>query len=524
MRFETSQSMKLGQQMKLAPRMIQSMEILQMALPALEERIEQELESNIALEIVEPGSAADADNPDFDPFDTTTNEPANDDRIDRQELNVEENGSADDFERLDNFETDYSEAFENEYSASPSNALREHEYQPTTYSASRMAGERDAKMDAMANAAARSQSLGEYLLEQWMFADVAEELREPGKALIAAIDADGYLRTPLETVRDQMPGAEDTKPTLDTLERALLALQMFLEPAGIGARDTRECLLLQIDAIEEDEPGHDLTDVRTLITDHLDDLINNRMPKVAKDSGLSIEQIKAAIEFMRRLVIHPGRQLASDPVETVSVDAIVEYDEDADRYYAFLTDGRLPNLQLNREYALLSRDRNLPKQDRDFIKTNLSNAQWLIDAVRQRQQTLLRVITVVVEAQRDFFDLGPEALRPLPMTQVAEQLGMHVATVSRAVAGKHLQTPRGVFPLRKFFTGGTQTESGEEVSWDAIKAAMRDVVDNENPQKPLSDEAIVKALKARGIDIARRTVAKYRAQLDIPPARMRKKF
>lgn len=526
MRFETSQSMKLGQQMKLAPRMIQSMEILQMALPALEERIEQELESNIALEVVEPGMDGDGpDTLDFDATERTADDQAtNDDRIDRQELNLEENGGSDDFERLGAFEKDYGEALENEYSASPSSALREQEYEPTTYSAARMAGERDAKMDAMANAAARGKSLGEYLLEQWMFADVSDELREPGKALIAAIDADGYLRTPLETVREQMPGSDADKPSLETLERALLALQMFLEPAGIGARDTQECLLLQIDAIEEDERGHDLADVRMLIAEHLDDLINNRLPKVAKDSGLTIERIKHAIEFMRRLVIHPGRQLASDPVETISVDAIVEYDDDADRYYAFLTDGRLPNLQLNREYAILSRDRNLPKQDRDFIKTNLSNAQWLIDAVRQRQQTLLRVINVVVEAQRDFFDLGPEALRPLPMTQVAEQLGMHVATVSRAVAGKHLQTPRGVFPLRKFFTGGTQTESGEDVSWDAIKAAMRDVVDHEDSKKPLSDEAIVKALKARGIEIARRTVAKYRAQLDIPPARMRKKF
>jgi RNA polymerase sigma-54 factor len=522
MRFEASQSMKLGQQMKLAPRMIQSMEILQMALPALEERIEQELESNIALEIAEPGSADDFDPADAGPLPSDDLDNAS--RIDTQELNVEENGGADDFERLDTFESDYSEAFENEYSASSSSDLRAHDFEHQTYSASRMAGERDAKMDAMANAAARGKSLGEFLLEQWMFADVLEELREPGKALIASIDEDGYLRTPLETIRDHMPGSEQDKPSIETLERALTALQVFLEPAGIGARDTRECLLLQIDAIEEDEPGQDLTAVRTLVANHLDDLINNRMPKVARDSGLSIEQIKDAIEFMRRLVIHPGRMLASEPVEAVTVDAIVEYDEDNDRYYAFLTDGRLPNLQLNREYALLSRDRSLPKQDREFIKTNLSNAQWLIDAVRQRQQTLLRVINVVVEAQRDFFDLGPEALRPLPMTQVAEQLGMHVATVSRAVAGKHIQTPRGVFPLRRFFSGGTQTESGEDVSWDAIKAAMRDVVDNEDPKKPLSDEAIVKALKARGIEIARRTVAKYRAQLDIPPARMRRKY
>jgi RNA polymerase sigma-54 factor len=164
---------------------------------------------------------------------------------------------------------------------------------------------------------------------------------------------------------------------------------------------------------------------------------------------------------MRRLVVNPGGQLVEEASPVIVPDAIVEYDDDADRYYAYLTDGRLPNLRLNREYARMSKDRSMAKSDRDFIKTNLSNAQWLMDAVEQRRQTLLRVINAVVSAQRDFFDLGPESLKPLPMTQVAEQLGIHVATVSRAVAGKHIQTPRGVFALRKFFTGGTQTEGVE---------------------------------------------------------------
>jgi RNA polymerase sigma-54 factor len=202
----------------------------------------------------------------------------------------------------------------------------------------------------------------------------------------------------------------------------------------------------------------------------------------------------------------------------------VEYDDDKDEYFAYLTDGRIPNLRVNREYARMARDRSVPKNERDFLKTSLSNAQWLIDAVQQRRQTLLRVINVVVAAQRDFFDQGPQALRPLPMTQVADQLGIHVATVSRAVAGKHIQTPRGIFPLRKFFSGGLQTEGGEDVSWEAVRAAMQEVVDAEDKSKPLSDEAIADAMKARGIDIARRTVAKYRGQLDIPPARLRKEF
>jgi RNA polymerase sigma-54 factor len=166
----------------------------------------------------------------------------------------------------------------------------------------------------------------------------------------------------------------------------------------------------------------------------------------------------------------------------------------------------------------------MPAKDRDFLKTSMGNAQWLIDAISQRQHTLLRVIKVVVEAQREYFDFGPQALKPLPMTQVAEQLGIHVATVSRAVADKHLLTPRGVVPLRKFFSGGTQTDTGEDVSWDAIKATLQEVVDAEDKSKPLSDDALADKLKERGLEIARRTVAKYRDQLGIPSARLRKAY
>ena len=518
MRFDTSQHMKLGQQMKLAPRMIQSMEILQMALPQLEERIEQELESNVTLESFEPGA------------DETTVEQQRAD-ADREAtegertLDVKEDGGPEDFERLDTLEQENPEAFENSYESARSRP--DDEYQPGHRSVSRLSGERDSKMDAMANTEARAESLTDQLLEQWAFADIDEELREPGHALITFIDDDGYIRVPLSQIVDQMPPGTK-RPTTEGIERALLAVQLFLDPPGLGARDTRECLLLQVDSIVEREAtGATMGEwerVRLLIDKHLDDLIHNRVPKIAQKTGLSLEEIKHAVEHMRRLTIHPGRQLVNETQAAIVPDAIVEYDDDKDVYIAYLSDGRLPFLRLNQEYARMATDRAIPKQDREFVRTNLSNAQWLIDALNQRRQTLLRVINVVVAAQRDFFDLGPQALRPLPMTQVADQLGVHVATVSRAVAGKYLQTPRGVFPLRKFFTGGTQNDAGEDVSWESIRAAMQEVIDAEDKASPLSDDAIADALKAKGVEIARRTVAKYRAQLDIPPARMRKQF
>ncbi len=509
--------MRMGQQMKLAPRMIQSMEILQLPMAALEERIEQELESNATLEAIEPevDEQTAAEIHEQGERDAAENE---------RPLNVEEGGgSAEDFERLDSFTSSYEEAAENEFTETRPQLRQEESI--GSFSRARMDGERDAKMDAMANTAARPESLTEQLMDQWAFADIDEELREPGRLLISHIDADGYIRTDLATILDRAsPSEAGEKPTREALERALLAVQMFLDPPGIGARDTRECLLIQIDAMNEPGRREAMEHTRMLIDERLDDLIHNRIPRIAQKTGLTIDQIKRAMEQMRNLTINPGRNLVSESSPNIIPDAIVEYDDDKDEYYAYLTDGRIPNMQVNQEYARMARDRSVPKTERDFLKTSIANAQWLIDAVQQRRQTLLRVVNVVVAAQRDFFDQGPAALRPLPMTLVADQLGIHVATVSRAVAAKHLQTPRGIIPLRKFFSGGTQNESGEEVSWEAVRAAMQEVVDGEDKSKPLSDEAIAEGLKARGLDIARRTVAKYRGQLNIAPARLRRSY
>jgi RNA polymerase sigma-54 factor len=509
MRFETSQHMKLGQQMKLAPRMIQSMEILQMPLAELEERIEQELESNPTLELQDQGPEEQFDEePDRAPEGDTGE-------------------SADDFERLDDFEESNPEAAENAFSESGLESDSAFASRPDgTDRRARDTGERDAKTDAMASISARGPSMREQLLDQWRLVDVDERLRPVGAMIIESLDDDGYLRVPLAEV-----GAEEASPPdTPSLEMALEAVQMLLEPPGVAARDARECLLLQIDA-QADRPAEarvadseDLALARVIAEKGLDELAKNRLPKIAQATGLELEQIKRGVETLRRFSLAPGRALSTEGAEPIIPDAIVEYDDEEDRYIAYLSDSRASSLQINREYAAMAKDRAAPKRDREFLKKNLSNAQWLLDAVEQRRSTLLRVIRVVIDEQRDFFDYGPEALRPLPMTQVAEQLGIHVATVSRAVADKHLQTPRGVVPLRGFFTGGLATESGEEVSANAVRAALQEILDNEDKSKPLSDEALSKALKERGYDIARRTVAKYRGQMDVPSARMRKQF
>jgi RNA polymerase sigma-54 factor len=218
--------------------------------------------------------------------------------------------------------------------------------------------------------------------------------------------------------------------------------------------------------------------------------------------------------LMRGFNISPGRELVDADVPPIIPDVLVELDEEADEYTATLFDGVLPTLRVSERYEKMARDRTVEKETREFVGNSVRNAHWLIDSINQRN----------LARQREFLDHGPQHMKPLPMIEVAEQLGIHVGTVSRAVADKWLQTPRGVVPLRKMFTGGTETVSGQNLSWEAVKAKLKEIVDNEDKSAPLADSALVDELKKRGIDIARRTVVKYRQQLDIPPARRRKVY
>jgi len=544
MRFETSQNMRLGQHMKLAPRMIQSMEILQMPLAELEERIEQELESNPTLELAD--GSLDAGEAAAIASETGLGEGSG--TIAREEGQGENSA---DFERLESFESDNPDAAENAFDGggggsdhaseieSPQRQERDR-YEDFGSQTRTGDGDRDAKMDAMAAAPARGASLHDQLRGQWSLVDIKHELRPLGELLISFIEEDGYIRTDLATIADRAPitpvGQEppaglprlNRKPTVAELEHVLGAVQLLLEPAGVAARTHAECLILQLDAMEDQEdsgwPPESFTHARRLVGEHLEDITQNRLPRVADRSGLTINQVRETMTLLKRLSLAPARRLVEEAVRPIVPDAIVEYDEAQDRYVAYLNDRAIPNVRINQQYALMTKDKALAKNDRDFIKVNLGNAQWLLDAVGQRRHTLLRVVKVVVDAQRDFFDYGPQALRPLPMTGVAEQLGIHVATVSRAVAEKYLLTPRGVVALRKFFSGGLATDGGSDMAWDAIKEALKGVIDAEDRAKPLSDEQLVTAMKDRGIEIARRTVAKYRDQLGIPTARLRRKF
>lgn len=501
MQLSQSASMRMEQRQLLTPRMIQSMEILQMPLGALEERIEQEMQVNPVLDIRQRDPDA--------PRERTPE--AMPDREPVKALVVDDpssNGAAD-FDRLNRM-GDY---LENEEFATNSGSA---------YRVRRHDGERDGKLDAMANSVARSSSLADHLLEQWSLVEATPAVKAAGEAIIDHIDPEGYLKTPFEDIQL----ASKLHPSIDDLTQAL-ALVQKLDPPGIGARNLVECMLLQLSAMEDDEElaeGHDFPLERTLVRDHLEDLRLNRYPQLSKKLGRSIDELKRAVRRLARLQAHPGRAFSQDEAPPITPDAIIYYDEDTDRYEIKMSRDIAPSLYMRGMYRKMMKDRSVDKSTREFLGNNMRNAKWLIEAIEQRRSTIQRVIRVVVDAQREFFDNGPEFLRPLPMTQVADQLGIHVATVSRAVSEKWIQTPRGIYPLRRFFSGGTTSADGEDMSWDAVKEKLKQLVDNEDKQSPLSDEAIVHKLAEQGIKLARRTVAKYRDLLQIPTARQRREF
>jgi RNA polymerase sigma-54 factor len=488
MRLDALQQLKLEQKLRLAPHMIQSMEILQLPLLALEERIAQELEKNPVLELREDD--ADAVQSDATP-ETTQEQEA------EQDLVIKNNDNQDDFDRLDHVE----------------DAMVPEEYldQPRVSRASY--SEEDPKMQALANTAAREVSLHDYLTSQFGLTEVDEQTRQAGLAMINHIEPEGYLKTPFETL-----AAESNLPNDPELwNRALTEIQL-LEPAGVGARTPQECLLLQLQALPENRP------VETeLIAHYFEDLQKQEFQKISRQSGYSVDQIKAAVDFIRtRLVLHPGLAIGSSRSAFIVPDVIVDYDEDTETYKVTVPESSSPRLYIAGHYRRMLTDPGVDSQTRKFIRNNMQSARWLIDAVEQRRETLRKVAQSIVNHQKEFLDNGPRFLKPLPMAEVAEEVGVHVATVSRAVAEKYMLTPRGIFAMRSFFTGGLETESGESISYDAVREKIKEIIEAEDKTDPLNDDDIMKKLAEAGITIARRTIVKYRQQMNIPSSHKRR--
>lgn len=496
MRLDTHLSQRMDQRMILAPRMIQSMEILQLPIMALQERIQQELQENPVLELTEEtpeeNRAAEEETeappaPVSEEDDVTNPE---------RELVIDDKGDNEiDFDRLEAFSRDWDDQMNEEHRPSR-NGLQEAD---------------DKKHDAMQNMPSRPQSLHDYLNDQLSFLEVLPPQMNLLRYLITHIDDRGFLSVPLvELVQNYGENV-----TLEQLEEALQMIQK-MDPPGVGARDLRECLLLQL---TPETPHREV--VRALIANHLEDIEHNRLPIIQRRTGFEMNVIKQGIEILRHLNTRPGAQFLANNIPYVVPDIAVERTENGE-YEVRLLDDWTPNIYISRRYLDLYRDKAADPKAKEYLKRKIQAAQWLLESIEQRRNTLEKVTRAIIKHQRSFLDRGPEHIEPLKMQQIADLVGVHVTTVSRAVDDKWVQTPRGIFPLKRFFGGGTQTSTGEEVAWETIKQKLLEIIDNEDKSNPWSDEDLVTKLQEAGYPVARRTVTKYRKMLKIPSSRQRK--
>ncbi|MCA9055852.1 MAG: RNA polymerase factor sigma-54, partial [Planctomycetaceae bacterium] len=366
--------------------------------------------------------------------------------------------------------------------------------------------------DLMANTESRPQTLQEYLLEQFSYFDAPKDVLEFGEYLIQNLDENGRLQSSLP----EMVQVFGRSITMDQAQEALAFVQK-LDPLGVGARDLRECLLLQITSRMPFREA-----LTTLISSHLDDILQNRLPLIERKTGYSIDLIKATIEQMRNLNPYPGRGFAREPVQSVAPDLRVEKDEDGN-WQVEIIDEYVPQLRISPRYLRML-EANPDAETKEYIRKKVESARWLIESIEQRYATLRKVAQTIVEKQQDFLEYGPDAIQPLKMQQIADVVGVHVTTVSRAVDDKYIETPRGTFPLKRFFGGGTTTATGEEVAWENLRRKLKELVDSEDKNSPLSDDDLVKEMAKHGYELARRTVTKYRKAMGIPSSRQRRVF
>jgi RNA polymerase sigma-54 factor len=473
---------------KLSPQQIQMIKLLEVPTLQIEERIKKELEENPALEEGPddddmPGEEDDGD--DYDEKDKDQEEFTLDDYI-------EEDDIPDYRLQTKNYSKDEEKRSEIPFSG--------------------------------------GQSFQEHLESQLGLRDLTEKQKILGEYIIGNIDEDGYLRRELENIVDDLAFLQNVEATEEELEEILGIIQ-DLEPAGVGARTLRECLLLQIE--KRGNTNAAIHTARTILESYFEEFTKRHYDKITARLGISDNELKAAIDEILKLNPKPGG-VFNDPFskssQPIIPDFILEFSEDG--FDLHLNSRNLPELRLSPSYNEMlhaySKDKNQKKDMKDavmFVKQKIDSAKWFIDAIRQRQNTLLLTMNAILEYQQEYFIDGDETkLKPMILKDVAEMTGLDISTVSRVANSKFIQTHFGIFPLKFFFSEGLQTDSGEEVSTREIKRILQDFIENEQKRRPLTDEKLTEILQDKGYQIARRTVAKYREQLNIPVARLRREI
>src|SRR5689334_22451304 len=488
MKAGLQQSTQLKQELKINPRLYQAMDLLYMPLLDLQQHLKQELLNNPFLDMVEPEE--DEEESEDEAVETETQpeqeEKANNDEIDWEEI------------LLDGFDA--------------GGRREEHEerefYEPVTVD---------------------TRDLSDHLLDQISLLELTPRQAFLADEFVGNINEDGYLACSLDdllnAVNDTVvKAAEEVERDTDDLPlytraeiEEMLSTIQSLDPPGVGARDLRECLMLQLK-----EAGLEQSVPYRLVRDCFEELINHRWSEISKRFGISPTDVQKAADEIKKLDPKPGLVYSAASDNYIIPDLIV--DKIDGKYHVFLNDANLPRLKLSRAYQEIARDKKkFEGENKEFISSKLNSANWMIQAIEQRRQTMLKVMNYIVDRQRDFFEKGVQHLKPLTLREVAEVISMHESTVSRVTNEKFVQTPRGVLPLKFFFSSGLSTTAGEDVSARGIKAQIEKLVGEEDPKHPLTDQAIVNILKEGGVQIARRTVAKYRDQLGVLSARMRKR-
>jgi len=472
---------------KLSPQQIQMIKLLEVPTLQIEQRIKKELEENPALEegTDEEEVAAEQEDDQFEENDK-----------DQEEFTIDDYIEDDD--------------------------IPDYRLQAKNYSK-----DEDKRTEIPFSVGA---SFHEHLDSQLSLRDLTEKQKMLGEYILGNIDEDGYLRRELSSIVDDLAFLQNIETTEDELEEVLEIIQ-DLEPAGVGARTLRECLMLQIEKRDNSQPSMRLA--YTILDLHFEEFTKRHYDKIILRLGIAENELKGAIEEILRLNPKPGG-VYSDPYSKTSQpiipDFILELTEDG--FDLHLNSRNLPELRLSSAYSEMlhsySKDKTQKKEMKDavlFVKQKIDSAKWFIDAIKQRQNTLLLTMNAILEYQQEYFIDGDETkLKPMILKDVAEMTGLDISTVSRVANSKYVQTHFGIFPLKFFFSEGLQTDSGEEVSTREIKRILQDCIENEQKRRPLTDESLTDILQEKGYQIARRTVAKYREQLNIPVARLRREI
>ena len=486
MAFELKQNLKLSQQLIMTPQLQQAIKLLQLSRLEMVDMINQEMEENPLLEEVSIGE----DMIEEAPAETDSLRSLETDEIKPVDHTVEITGEGDGREDFD-----------------WNNYLEDYGPMGVTY---QRAEDEGASWD---NILTKTTSLTDHLMWQLKLSPMTETEMRVGEQIIGNLDQNGYLQASIEEIADQEHAAADF------VTRVLKTVQSF-DPPGIAARDLTECLLIQARLLGETNPL-----VEIIIRDHLKDLEMKNYPQIARKLKVEIDEVVQAVMVISNMDPKPGSAFQEEKVQTVIPDVYVY--KSGDDYKIVLNDDGMPRLRISNFYREImagvdgGRDVDTGKR---YIKERVQSATWLIKSIQQRQKTIYKVAESIVNHQRNFFEKGINYLKPLVLRDIAMDVEMHESTISRVVTNKYMQTPAGLFELKYFFSSGLSKGNGENIASKSVKEEIRKLIAEENPRKPLSDNEIVMMLKASGIKIARRTVAKYREMINILPSSRRKKF